>query len=205
MKTILLLIVFASLSLGRAANCQEVAQTEPSSKSLTDDQAEIRDLLGKLKANPKSSSLHNQLAVLYGTTGNLDGFEKEINTAIELEPKDPINYFQASLVYGRNGQGKRQILMLEKAIALDSHNPVFRFERARIYEVKGIRNRAKQNYLRARQLLVVGIQKGKEFESDRVLRNSRVVEGTYYDSFNNAYSVENLAAGIEKGLLRISD
>jgi tetratricopeptide (TPR) repeat protein len=205
LRPILLFIVLANLPLSITVRCQEVAPAEPSSKSQTDEQAEIRDILGKLRANPKSPYLHNQLAVLYAATGNLSEFEKEINAAIELEPKDPINYFQASLVYGRNRQEKKQIMMLDKALALDPRNPVFRFERARILEVKGISNRARQDYLEAKKLLAAAIQEGHKLDSDHVLRDSRVVEGTYYDSFNNAYSVENLAAGIEKGLARIGD
>ena len=205
MKTVLFFIIFASLPFDMLAECQETGRMQPSSQSATNVQAEISDLLGKIQANPRSSSLHNQLAVLYGANGNLIGFEKEINAAIELEPKDPINYFQASLEYGRDGQQKKQILMLEKAIALDSHNPVFRFERAHVYENKGMHSPAKQEYLKARELLAAGIQVGRESEADHVLRDSRVVKGTYYDSYNNAYSVENLETGIEKALRRVSD
>jgi tetratricopeptide (TPR) repeat protein len=204
MKTIVLFIT-VYLSFSAAAPCQQGVRNQASSQSPTDQQAEIRDLLSKLQTNPKSSFLHNQLAVLYSASGNLAGFEKEINIAIELEPMDPINYFQAAVVYGRNRDEKKQILMLEKAIKLDPHNPVFRFERARAYEVKGLHHRAKQEYLEARQLLAHGVQTGKESQADHVLRNARIVEGTYYDSFNNAYSVENLAAGIEKALLRVAD
>ena len=92
MKTVLFFIIFASLPFDMLAECQETGRMQPSSQSATNVQAEISDLLGKIQANPRSSSLHNQLAVLYGANGNLIGFEKEINAAIELEPKDPINY-----------------------------------------------------------------------------------------------------------------
>jgi tetratricopeptide (TPR) repeat protein len=204
MKTILLFFV-AYLSFSNGAECQETARTQAPSQSLADQQTEIRDLLGRLQPNPKSSSLHNQLAVLYAASGDSVRFEKEINVAIELEPKDPINYYQASLVYGRTGQKKKQVVMLEKAIALDSHNPVFRFDRARAYEVKGMRDRAKQEYLEAKRLLSTGIQTGEKSQADHVLHKARIIEGTYYDSFNNAYSVENLAAGIEKALGRIAN
>jgi tetratricopeptide (TPR) repeat protein len=204
MKTTLLLILLTNLFLGLAMEHQEGTPAKPSLSSTTDDREEIRDLLRKLQANPKSPYLHNQLAVLYGSDGNMAGFEKQINIAIELEPMDPINYFQASLVYGRSGQKNKQRLMLEKALARDPSNPVFHFELGRICEREGKRARAKKEYLEAKRLLAIAVRRGRESNSDHVLRDFRVVEGTYYDSFNNAYSVENLRLGIEKALARIS-
>jgi tetratricopeptide (TPR) repeat protein len=205
MKTILFVvaIAIAHLPLNISAECLERAPEPSKSKSQTDVQAEIQELLSKLQTNPNSSFLHNQLAILYGDSGNFSGFVKEMNTAIKLQPKDPINYFQASLTYGQNGRQEKQVAMLEKAIALDSNNPVFRFERARIYESKGRPDRAKKNYLDAKQLLAA-VERGNVSTADHVLRDSRAVKGTYFDSFNNAYTVEHLEADIEKALARIS-
>jgi tetratricopeptide (TPR) repeat protein len=204
MKTILLLFVTACLSSGAPAGRQAVGQGSSKSRSQTDVQAEIHELLRKLQTNPNSSFLHNQLAILYSDNGNFAGFVKEMNTAIKLEPKDPINYFQASLTYGRNGQYEKQSAMLEKAIALDSNNPVFRFERARIYESKGRPDRAKKDYLDAKQLLAAAVERGNMSVADHFLRDSRAVKGSYLDTFNNAYTVEHLQEDIEKALTRIS-
>jgi tetratricopeptide (TPR) repeat protein len=204
MKTILLLVAIANLSLSISAGCHEGAPGPSQSESQADEQTEVTEVLNKLRANPNSSFLHNQLAVLYGADGNFSGFEKEIKTAIKLQPRDPINYFQASLVYGRNGQQQKQIAMLEKAIAMDSQNPVFRFERARVYESEGLPDRAKKNYIKAKQLLLAAVERGKTSTADHVQRDFRAVGGTYYDSFNNAYSVENLEAGVEKAVMNKS-
>jgi tetratricopeptide (TPR) repeat protein len=141
---------------------------------------------------------------LYSDSGNFSGFVKEINTAIKLQPKDPINYFQASLTYGENGHHEKEVAMLEKAIALDSQNPTFRFRRAQIYGSEGLPDRAKKNYLDAKQLLAAAVERGNRSAADHVLRDSRVVKGTYNDSFNNAYTVEHLTADIEKALTRVS-
>jgi tetratricopeptide (TPR) repeat protein len=204
MKTILRLITIASLSLSISAGCQEGAP-EPSKSNLrTDEQVEIQELLGKLQTDPNSSYLHNQLAILYSDSGSFSGFVKEINTAIKLQPKDPINYFQASLTYGENGHHEKEVAMLEKAIALDSQNPTFRFRRAQIYGSEGLPDRAKKNYLDAKQLLAAAVERGNRSAADHVLRDSRVVKGTYYDSFNNADTVEHLTADIEKALTRVS-
>ena len=161
--------------------------------------------MAQIQANPGAAHLHNQLAALYVASDNFAGFKKEINTAIRLEPKDPINYFQASLVYGRKGLKKSRIAMLNKAIALDSENPVFRFEHARLCDAIGDRVRAKEDYVKAKELLAVAIERGNKSRSDHVLRASRAAGGAYYDSFENAYSVENLEASIDKELAQMTE
>jgi len=167
----------------------------------TDVKAQIQDLLTKLRKEPRSASLHNQLAVVYGTSGNFTGFETEIHAAMKLEPRNPINFSQASFIYGLAGQKDKEGLMLQKAMSLDPKNPVFRFQRARLLEATGRSEEAHRDYLDARRLLAEAEERGRV--ASRV-QQSRVEGGTYYDSFNNAYSVENLPAGIERGLERTS-
>ena len=179
------------LTLSLMTMITESKQQSQSSDTNKDIQSSINDLEGKLKKEPNSAFLHNQIAMLWNAAGNFAKFEEEIHKAIALEPRDPINYSAAAEVYGSRQRYNDQKQMLLEALRHDPCNPLLRYELGARYEREGRSEAATRQFKRAQAAMRAA--RFKDHGSDDCFRAPSRIEGnTYYDRFNNAFSIDHL-------------
>src|SRR5438270_11157883 len=87
------------LTLSLMTMITESRQQSQSSDTNKDIQSSINDLEGKLKKEPNSAFLQNQIAILWNAAGNFAKLEEEFHKSIALKLRDPINYSAAAQVY----------------------------------------------------------------------------------------------------------
>jgi tetratricopeptide (TPR) repeat protein len=138
-----------------------------------------------LERHPNSSSLHNQMAILYLEKGMERSFMKEIQKAVEGEPENPINYFLLSVYYKEKGMIDKAIEECKKVIEKDTFNPSAYYLLGGLYERKGLLKDSLSAYQKAKKYLP------KE-------------EITYYDSFGGAYGL-NFRFIIDEDIKRVKE
>jgi len=145
-------LVMLISSCGNQKNPASGTQPNPRPNSMGElDRAE-KDIHEQLAKSPNSAFLHNQLAALAAGKSDWETFEKEINSAIRLEPNDPLNYFQAGETYHRRGMLDRAIPMYLKGVELDPNNPLFHFKLGELYE-KSQPGKSRNEFMESKRLL----------------------------------------------------
>jgi tetratricopeptide (TPR) repeat protein len=140
MKAQLLLAVGAlsaqlMLSCSKQSTPQPVqippVSNEPQHKVLNlDPHAQLDDIRKDLERDPQNASLHGQAATLYDSLDDFKSFEREIQTAMTLDPGNPMDYYMAYAVYKRRHLREKQAWALDAALKLDPANPFGHYQRA---------------------------------------------------------------------------
>lgn len=163
-------------------------QTPAPKSSGTDVDAAMAETRQQLANSPNSGYLHNQLATLAAAKGDWNTYDKEIGTAIQLEPKNSLNYFQAAEVYRRRSMNTKALYMCSRASELDPQNPLIHFELGRIYETQSESAKALKEFATSKRLL------------DELHSTRRTDVKTYYDKSGNAYTLGDLENQLAKRL-----
>jgi tetratricopeptide (TPR) repeat protein len=148
--------------------------------SAFDADAAIANVNKQLKHSPNSSDLHGQLALLAGVRKDWVTFDREIETAIRLDPDLMTNYINAAEIYRMRGRTDMAVQMLKTAIARDPQNPLTHFFLATFYEHTPDRANALLEYQEAKRLNEVLRASG---------RTGKLSDGheVYYDKSGQPY------------------
>ena len=133
---------------------------------------------------PNSSLLHNQMAIQYLARGMEGKFRDEMQKAIKIEPKDPINYFFLATYYRDSDMIADAIRECSKGLEKDNANPWGFYMLGELYERIGTLHEALYVYKKA----LINTPKGN----------------CYYDSAGNAYSL-NFQYSLRDKIKRIQD
>jgi len=157
--------------------------------------AAIANVNKQLKDSPNSSDLHGQLALLAGMKKDWATFDREIETAIRLDPDLMTNYINAAEIYRMRGRTDMAVQTLKTAIARDPQNPLTRFFLATFYEHIPDRAKALLEYQETKKLIEVLRASG---------RTGKLIDGheAYYDKSGQPYYVPG-DSEITKSLKRL--
>jgi tetratricopeptide (TPR) repeat protein len=104
---------------------------EPQHKVLNLDlHALLNNVQKDLERDPQNASLHSQAATLYDSLDDFKSFEREIQTAMTLDPGNPMDNYIAYAVYKRRRLREKQASALDTALKLDPANPFGNYEKA---------------------------------------------------------------------------
>ena len=142
--------------------------------------AELDRIQKDLKSNPQSAPLHNQAANVYDSLGDFQSFEREIQTAMTLDPENPIHPYIAYAVYKRRHATEKQTAVLDMALKIDPANPFGHYERASIFEDKKQWRDAFREYGVAQELIQHLKADARNLNSDRLM---------YVDTRGNPFDV----------------
>lgn len=157
---------------------------------------QITVLEARLRENPNSSSLNNQLAILYAGVANWAKADEHLAIAMKLNPDDPLNYFDAALVSERRGIRDKEAEYLKKAIQTDHRNPVFHYKLSEVYRDIGD-HAAAQSELSAARRILAGLPK---VEAKGAVPRNAISHGIYYDQMGNSYPLIGIAKSDRKAL-----
>lgn len=156
--------------------------------------AELVDRQKQLERDPNSAFLHNQVAVAYDALGDFDSFDREIQTAIKLDPGNTIDCYVAYAVYKRRHLDEKALSVLDKALKIDPENPFGHFERGRIFETSKERQNALTEYKATQHLLGKITSNAQNFQQGRWY---------YTDPRGNPYDVTPQEASIGSDIVRV--
>jgi tetratricopeptide (TPR) repeat protein len=88
----------------------------------------------QLEHEPNSSFLHGQAAVAYDALGDFGNFEREIQTAMRLDPGNAMPCYMAYAVYKRKQLRDKQTSVLDRALNIDPTKPFGHYEKAGMIE-----------------------------------------------------------------------
>jgi len=151
--------------------------------------AELAERRKQLERDPNSAFLHNQVAVAYDALDDFENFDREIQTAIKLDPVNAIDCYVAYAVYKRRHFEEKAVSVLEKALQIDPDNPFGHYERARIFEKSKEWQKALKEYETTQRLLGNVRSNAHNFQQDRW--NYTDAHGNPYDVTPEALSIAN--------------
>jgi tetratricopeptide (TPR) repeat protein len=99
-----------------------------------DWRAQLAATQKQLEHEPNSGFLHGQAAVAYDALGDFESFDREIQTAMRLDPGNPVSSYMAYAVYKRKHLRDKQALVLDAALKIDPGNPFGHYEKAGMFE-----------------------------------------------------------------------
>ena len=91
-------------------------------------------LNSQLQKSPDSPDLHHQLALMLAMKGDWAGSDKEMSTAIRLDPQNPILFIEVANGYRARGLKAKAIEMLTRGVAIDPQNPLSHFFLGQLHE-----------------------------------------------------------------------
>ena len=156
--------------------------------------AELAERQKQLERDPNSAFLHNQVAVAYDALGDFDNFDREIQTAIKLDPSNSIDCYVAYAVYKRRHLEEKGLSVLEKALQIDPANPLGHYEKAGSLEDAKEWQRALKEYETAQQFL-------RDVKSNP--QNFRQDSWYYTDAHGNPYDVGPIDSSIANDIARV--
>lgn len=160
----------------------------------------IVDLKKQLEASPGSSSLHGELASMLAAKGDWEHSDKEMSTAIELDPRDATLYIGAAQSYRARGMKGKGIEMLNRALIIDTQNPLSHFFLGVMYEGQSEPGKALAEFHETKRLIdTLSLP-----ASSPDLRN-RIIRGTddqtwYRDQFGKEYRLDDILKPLAKKL-----
>ena len=159
---------------------------------------EIEGLKQQLRTSPNASSLHQQLSTLLAAKGDWETSDREMATAIQLNPNNATLYIEAARGYQLRGLAAKALETLDQAVAVDPQNPLSHFALAVMYEHESHSTKAKAEFREAQHLINTLSEPSQKPE----LR-SRVVRGTdhetyYVDRFGKAYLLDDILGPLKK-------
>ncbi|HET6842225.1 MAG TPA: hypothetical protein VFK06_11160 [Candidatus Angelobacter sp.] len=159
-----------------------------------DADAAIANVNKQLKDSPNSSHWHGQLALLAGIKKDWATFDREIKTAIHLDPDLMTNYINAAEIYRMRGRTDMAVQTLKTAIARDPQNPLTHFFLATFYEHIPDRANALLEYQESKRLI----------EALRASGRTGNLDGheAYYDKSGQPYYLPSYSE-ITKSLKRL--
>jgi tetratricopeptide (TPR) repeat protein len=131
-----------------------------------DCRAELAERQKQLERDPNSAFLHNQVAIAYDALGDFGNFDREIQTAIKLDPSNPIDCYVAYAVYKRRHLFGKALAVLERALQIDPANPFGQYEKARLLENAKEWQPALKEYETAERLLQRVKSNPQNFQQD---------------------------------------
>jgi tetratricopeptide (TPR) repeat protein len=155
---------------------------------------ELNKTQSQLQRDPNSAFLHNQAAIAYDALGDFESFDREIHTAMTLDPRDPIHCYAAFAVYKRRHLADRSVSILDRALEIDPNNPFGHYEKAVIFENAKRWKNALTEYIATQELV-------RALKSD--LSNLQRGEWTYLDARRNPYDVTELASRVDEDIIRV--
>jgi Tfp pilus assembly protein PilF len=159
-----------------------------------DWRAELAERQKRLERDPNSAFLHNQVAVAYDALGDFDNFDREIQTAIKLDPSNSIDCYVAYAVYKRRHLQEKALSVLEKALQIDPANPLGHYEKAGLLEDAMEWQLALKEYETAQQLLQDVKSNPQNFQQN---------SWYYTDARANPYDVGSLESSIANDIARV--
>ncbi|MBZ5697310.1 MAG: hypothetical protein LAN18_02040 [Acidobacteriia bacterium] len=201
MKTKLLLaagFLSAQLMLSCSKQSSTPAQNpilsnEPQHKVLNlDPQTQLDNIRKDLERDPQSAFLHNQAAIAYDSLDDFKNFEREIQTAMRLDPGNSIDQYVAYAVYKRRGLREKQTSALDAALEIDPANPFGHYERASMLEDKKEWQAALKEYQTTQELLQQLKSDPNNFQNNRWMYVDK--RGNPFDvTFQEAHIADNIA------------
>lgn len=173
-----LALIFGGLVHGQATPRRPAKESLDWSAKLTKAQAEIAK-------NPGSAFWHNQAGVACGALGDDVHAEKELRSASELDPDNPIHDYMLYAMYkkrGRLADGRDALLA---ALGKDPANPFGHFELGAALEKEGKWTSALGEYRRAKLLI-------SKCGTDR----------EYRDLKGNPFSIDHIRAVVDEAIAR---
>lgn len=195
----LCLCVLHSVSCGKSDLAFDTATQDSAHKPehkvvQMDWNAELAERQKELEHDPNSAFLHNQIAVAYDALGEFDNFDREIQTAIKLDPSNSIHCYVAYAVYKRRHLQEKALSMLEEALQIDPANPLGHYEKAGLLEDAKEWQRALKEYETAQQLLQGVKSNPQSFQQN----------GWYYtDARGNPFDVGPVESRIAHDIARV--
>jgi tetratricopeptide (TPR) repeat protein len=124
---------------GQAAHSSQTEAEQAGDKQAhkvvqVDWRAQLAATQKQLEREPNSGFLHGQAAVAYDALGDFDSFEREIQTAMRLDPGNSMPCYMAYAVYKRKHLKDKQTSVLDAALKIDPANPFGRYEKAGMLE-----------------------------------------------------------------------
>jgi len=113
---------------------------------------------------------------------------RDLETRIQHNPKDPLNYFALALIYEGKGEIDKQIKYLKLAIEADSQNPVTHYKLAEAFKAQGDQKAYLDQRAKAEDL----IRRLPDVKGTKVVPRNAISGSDYYDQFGNVYSLGSL-------------
>jgi len=201
-RSLLLSLCLCTQFIASCAQSNPASQTKaqdstgkPAHKVVQIDwRAELAERQKQLERDPDSAFLHNQIAVAYDALGDYDNFDREIQTAIKLDPSNSIDCYVAYAVYKRRHLQEKALSVLEKALQIDPANPLGHYEKAGLLEDAKEWKPALKEYEAAQQLL-------KDVKSNP--QNFQKNSWYYTDTRGNPYDVGPIDSTISNDIARV--
>jgi tetratricopeptide (TPR) repeat protein len=187
------------IALASILSCN-AQQQKPGKPMMVSPDDEVVQLNKQLQTSPKSPELHRQLALILEMRGDWAGFDREMNTAIHLDPHDPMLLIEAAQGYRARGLNAKAIEILIRAVAIDPQNPLSHFSLGLMYERESNSDKAMAEFRETQRL----VEKLSLPTSTADTRN-RIIKGTngetwYHDQFGKDYLLDAILKSLRKKL-----
>jgi cytochrome c-type biogenesis protein CcmH/NrfG len=161
---------------------------------------EIVRLNGQLQTSPDSPELHHQLALMLAIKGDWGGSDKEMSTAIRLDPHNPILFIEAAQGYRARGLRAKAIEMLTRAVAIDRQNPLSHFSLGLMYERESNPDKAMAEFRETKRLIdTLSLPTSAPDTRNRIIKGTQG-ETWYRDQFGKDYLLNEILESLRKKL-----
>ncbi len=161
---------------------------------------EISQLKKQLQRSPDSPDLHHQLALMLAMKGDWAGSDKEMSTAIRLDPHNPILFIEAANGYRARGLKAKAIEMLTRAVAIDPQNPLSHFFLGVMYERESSSDKAMAEFRETKRLIdTLSLPASTSDTRHRIIKGTQG-ETWYRDQFGKDYLLNDILKSLKKKL-----
>ncbi len=161
---------------------------------------EIVRLNKQLQTSPDSADLHHQLALIFAMKGDWAGSDKEMSTAMKLDPHNPILFIEAAEGFRVRGLKAKAIEMLTRAVGIDPQNPLSHFFLGVMYERESTSDKAIAEFRETKRLIdTLSLPASAAGAGNRIIKGTQG-ETWYHDQFGKEYLLDGILKSLRKKL-----
>jgi len=173
---------------------QQAADKQAHKVVQVDWRAQLAATQKQLEREPSSGFLHGQAAVAYDALGDFESFDREIQTAMRLDPGNSMPCYMGYAVYKRKHLTDKQRSVLDAALKIDPANPFGHYEKAGMLEDAKERQSALKEYETVQGLLQRVKSDPKNFQNNG---------WRYVDARGNSYDVTLEESRVANDIARV--